>query len=150
MVIANNVTFDFFVADFPLMNLNDLINVTKILSHVDVSKLQKHKKDDFFIGFAHIKAFIDNHYDCLAVTDIELAIAVNRTSKVPQLMLKGHVSLKDYVDGEIVHKPLGVVFLGKNKNGKMTKFFFKFVMWRGTRTLSIRVFLFILTIAKGI
>ena len=101
------------------------LNVTKILSTIDVSKLQLNNKDDFMIGFAHIKVFINNYYDCLFVIDIELALAVNRNSKVPQSMMKGQVSLKDYVDGEIVHKPLGVVFLGKNKNRKMTKFLFQ-------------------------
>ena len=103
---ANNVAFDFSVANFPLMNLNDLINVAKILSTADVSKLQVNRKEDFLIGFAHIKVFIHNYYDCLAMTDIELAMVVNRTSKVPQSMLKGKGSLKDYEDGEIIHKPL--------------------------------------------
>ena len=119
------MAFDFSVVDFPLMNLNDLINVVKILSTVDVSKLQVNNKDDFLIGFARIKVFIDNYYECLAVMNIELAMAVTRTSKVPQLTLKGLGSLKDHNDGEIIHKPLGVVFLGKNKNNKMTKFLFQ-------------------------
>lgn len=52
-------------------------------------------------------------------------MAVNKTSKVPQSMLRGQGSLKDYNDGEIVHKPLGVVFLEKNNNKKMTKFIFQ-------------------------
>lgn len=54
------------MADSPLMNLNNLINVAKILSDVDVSKLQVNSKEDFLIGFSHIKVFIDNYYDCLA------------------------------------------------------------------------------------
>lgn len=39
VVCANNVASDFFVADFPLMNLNDLIYVAKIISEVDASKI---------------------------------------------------------------------------------------------------------------
>ena len=57
VVRANNVAFGFTRADFPLMNLNDLINVAKILSNVDVSKLQMTNKEDFLLGFAHIKLF---------------------------------------------------------------------------------------------
>lgn len=41
MVRANNVSCYFLVVDFPLMNLNDLINVLKILSYVNVLKLQE-------------------------------------------------------------------------------------------------------------
>lgn len=42
------------------MNLNDLITVTKFFSFEDVSNLTDSKKDDFLIGFAHTKVFIDN------------------------------------------------------------------------------------------
>lgn len=82
-VRANNVACNFSVADFPLMNLDDLITVTNFLISIDVLKLLDSNKDDFLIGFTHIKVFIDNYFDCLAVTEIELAMAVNRTSKVP-------------------------------------------------------------------
>lgn len=40
-------------------------------------------------------------------------------------MLKGQGSLKNFEDGEIVLKPLGVVFVGKNKHNKVTKFIFQ-------------------------
>lgn len=56
------------------MNPNDLIIVANILSEVDVSKLQVNNKEDFLLGFAHIKLFIDNYYDCLALTDVELTL----------------------------------------------------------------------------
>lgn len=82
MVRKNNVACDFSVADFSLMNINDLINGMKTLTTFDVSMLQENNKDDFLIGFSHIKVFIDNYYDCMEVMDIELAMAVNRTSKV--------------------------------------------------------------------
>ena len=38
-VRANNVVFNFSVADFPLMNIHDLITVGRILKGVDVSRL---------------------------------------------------------------------------------------------------------------
>lgn len=48
VVRANNVACDFSMVDFPLMNLNDLSNVAKILSDIDVSKLQMTSKRRFF------------------------------------------------------------------------------------------------------
>lgn len=50
---------------------------------------------------------------------------MGRTMKVPQSMLKGQGSLKNFQDGEICVKPLGVLFVGKNKNQKITKFLFQ-------------------------
>ncbi|CAI9294637.1 unnamed protein product [Lactuca saligna] len=66
-------------------------NILRVLSNVDVMKLPEKNQDDFLIGVAHIKVFIDNYYDFLAITDIELAIAINKTSKVPQSLLKGKI-----------------------------------------------------------
>ena len=99
VVRANNVACDFSVVDFPLMNMNDLINVANILRSVDVSKLQVNNKEDFLIGLAHIKLFIDKYYDCLALTDVQLAIAMGCQVKVPLLLLKGQGNLKDFDDG---------------------------------------------------
>lgn len=66
------------------MNLNELITVPKILNVVDVSKITETNKDDFFfIGYAHLKAFLDSYYDYLAIIDIDLALAMNKTLKVP-------------------------------------------------------------------
>lgn len=102
------------------MNLNDLIMVMKILTIVDVSKIAKTNKDDFVIGFANVKAFLNRYYDYLAITDIDLALAINKTSKVPQCLLKVKLNIDDFEDGEIIHQPLGVVFLGKNKREQLT------------------------------
>lgn len=44
------------MADFPLMNLNDLITVTMFLSSIDVSKLPDSNKDDF-LWESHIYKF---------------------------------------------------------------------------------------------
>ena len=107
------------------MNLNNMVIVTTFLSNVDVTKLLEDNKDDFLIDFAHTKVFIDSYYDCLTIIDIELAIAMNKTSKFPQSLLKGKINIDKYEDGDIVLKPLGVVFLGKNNNQIMTKFFIK-------------------------
>lgn len=122
---ANNVACDFLMVDFPMMNLNDLVNVEKILCTFDVSKMQVNNKEDFLIGFTYIKQFIDNYYYCLAMINVELALEMNRTVAVPQKMLKGQGSLKNFEDGEIVLKPLGIVFVGKNKQSKATKFLFQ-------------------------
>lgn len=41
MVRANNVAFEFTIIDFLLMNLNDLIIVSKILCEVDSSQVAR-------------------------------------------------------------------------------------------------------------
>ena len=113
------------MADFPLMNIHDLICVARIMKGTDFSKLQLTSKKDFLIGFAHIKLFIDNYYEYLALTDLELALAIGKQITVTQSMLKSQASLKSYEDGEICLKPLGIVFVGKNKKGMITKFLFQ-------------------------
>lgn len=113
----------FLDANFPPLKLKDFINVTRILSSANFSKLQENNKDDLLIVFAYIKVFIANYYDCLSIRCIELEMAVKRTSKVPQSLLKEKTDLSKYVNGEIVHQPLGVVFQGKINNGKTTMFF---------------------------
>ena len=50
------------------------------------------RKEDSLIGFAHIKLFIDNYYEYLALTDVELAMAVGKQITVPQSMLKSQAS----------------------------------------------------------
>lgn len=107
------------------MNLNDLIGVAKILKGVDTSKLHITDKEDFLLGFSHIKLFLDNYYDCFAMIDVELALTLVKQVTVPQSLLKGAKNLKNYDDGEIFLKPLGIVFVGKNKNNNITKFLFK-------------------------
>lgn len=83
-------------------------------------KITESNKDDFVIGFYHIKAFLDSYYDCLAITYIDLALEINKTSKVPQSILKGKLNIDEFEDGEIIYQPLGVVFLGKNKREQLT------------------------------
>lgn len=122
---ANNVAFNFSVADFPLINLNDLISVARILKGVDISNLQMKNKEEFLIRYVDIMLFIDNYYDFLPLIDVELALAKGKQVSVPQSMLKGQGSLKTYEDGEICTKPLGIVFTWKNKKGKDTKFLFQ-------------------------
>ena len=85
---ANNVSCDISVADFPLMNLNDLIQVALILKDMDASQLQATDKDVLRLGFGHIKIFIDNYYDCLALTDLELASALRKEVKVAMEVTK--------------------------------------------------------------
>ena len=120
----NNVAFDFSIDDFPLMNLNDLIQVANILKVMDASKIQGTSKEVLRLGLGHIKLFIDNYYDCLALTDVELALSMRKEIMVPQSVLKIQVDLKMYVDGEISLKPFGIFFVGKSKKGKETKVLF--------------------------
>lgn len=89
---ADNVVTDFSVADFPLMNLNGLIQVARILKGVDHMKLQGTSKEGFVLGHAHVKLFIDNYYDCLALSDIEMELAIRRKVTVSQSIQKNSLS----------------------------------------------------------
>ena len=60
------------------MNLHELLCVEKILKFVDVLKSQVTNKEDFLLGFAQIKVFIDGYYGALALTSIELATTLGR------------------------------------------------------------------------
>lgn len=99
------------------MNLNDLITVSKILCNVDISRAAAKNRKAFIIGYTHIKSFIDCNYGYLAVNNIDLAMADNKTSKVPQSLLKGRLNINEFEDGEIIHKAISVVFQGKNRRG---------------------------------
>lgn len=84
VVRANKGPFEFSIAEFPLMNLNDLIRVEYILKEIDASKLQNTYKEELHLGFSYIKVFIDNYYDCRALTDVELAASIGKEIIVPQ------------------------------------------------------------------
>lgn len=57
----------------------------------------------------------------MVTTYIDLALAINKTSKVPQSISKGKLNINDFEDGTIIHQPLGVVVLGENIREKITK-----------------------------
>lgn len=78
VVRVNKVPFEFSIVDFPLKSLNDLIQVAYILKDIDASKLQNTSKEDLHLGFGHIKLFIDNYYDSLALTDVDLDASVGK------------------------------------------------------------------------
>lgn len=60
----------------------------------------------------------------MALTNIDLSIIFNQ-KKVPKVLLKGKISIKDYEDGEIIHDPFEVLFAGKAKKGNKKKFLFR-------------------------
>ena len=124
-VRANNVVFDFSVVDFPLMNLYDLLIIAKIFKSNDYSKLQQVNNKDFMISNENLKIFIDGYYGALASTDINLDTTLGKKVYVPNSRIKNQSLLKNYEDGEICLKPLGIVFVGKNKKGPVTKFLFQ-------------------------
>lgn len=125
VVRENNVVFDFSVAEFPLMNLYDLLIVVKILKSVDYSKLQTVNKEYFIIGFKHLEVFIDGYYGALAETDIDMATTLGNKVSIPKSFIRDQSFLKNYEDGEISLKPMGIVFFGKNKKSIVTKFLFQ-------------------------
>ncbi|KAL7617007.1 hypothetical protein Lser_V15G03290 [Lactuca serriola] len=125
VVRADNKPVDFTIADFPMMNLNDLIQVALILKEMEENKFNRYDTNVFKFGFAHIKKFIDNYYDCLALTDEELASVRGKQVTVPWESTLSQIELKKYSDGEICLKPFGMVFAGKDTKGKPKKFLFK-------------------------
>lgn len=50
VVRGNNVAFEFTIVDFPLMNLDDLITVTKILCNVNGSKVAGENRSESLLG----------------------------------------------------------------------------------------------------
>ena len=116
---------EFTVADFPLMNTYDLINVALILKDKSFSFLQETEPDVFSLGCRHIKIFLENYFECLAQTDVELATVKGFDITAPMAPTKKQVELKKYEDGEICLKPLGIVFAGKDKAGRAKRFLFQ-------------------------
>ena len=57
--------------------------------------------------------------------DVELALEMGKQVSMPISMFKGIGSLKNYEHGEICLNPLGIVFIGKNKKGRNTKYLFQ-------------------------
>lgn len=75
MIKSSGKVRDFTIAKFPLMNLYDLIQIALLLKDKSFSYLQETEPDVFKLGCRHIKVFIENYFECLAQTDVELATA---------------------------------------------------------------------------
>lgn len=69
--------------------------------------------------------FLDCYHEHLAITDIDLAMAINKTAKVPQSLLKGRMNIDRFEDREIIHDAFGIVFQRKNKKITLMKFLFE-------------------------
>lgn len=108
VVSVNNVLFDFNIAEFPLMNLNDLITIT-ISWEIWVNPKIKDKAL-YIIGYGHIKIFLDRYYAYLALIKIDLSTSANKKLKVLNALLEGKINTDDYEDGEIINQPVGVFF----------------------------------------
>lgn len=72
------MAFEFTIAGFPLINLNDLIIVSDILGNMGASKVTKENKHAFILGCAHIKAFLECYFDYLAISDIDQSILTSQ------------------------------------------------------------------------
>lgn len=121
VVRANYTLYKFTIVDFPLMNLNDLITVTKIMGDMNNDRVQD--KASYIIRYSHIKSFVC-YYAHLSLTDFEFPTTFNKKLKVPMSIFKGNLNADDYEDGEILMKSKGVMFQGKNMKGGKKKYFF--------------------------
>lgn len=107
------------------MNVYDLIQVALLLKDKNASHLQGTDPQVFRLGLALIKIFIDNYYEYVDLTDVELATAKWLEVKDPMEVSKTQVALKKFADREICLNPFGYVFAGKDKNGKTKRFLFQ-------------------------
>ena len=121
---ANGNVCKFTIAYFPLMNLYDLIQVALLLKERSFSYLQNTDLDEYKLEVTHIKIFIENYYECLALTDVELSTTKGLEITAPMAPSKTQADLKKYVDGKIYLKSFGLVFSGKDKPGKSKWFLF--------------------------
>lgn len=119
IVRANNSLCKFTIADFPVMNLNYLITITKILGDVNNDKVQDRASN--IIGYSHTKSFIYYYFPHLELTNFEFSTSSKKNPKFPNSILKGKMNIDDYEDGEIIMKPKGVVFQGKDMKGGKNK-----------------------------
>ena len=130
---------EFTVADFPLMNTYDLINIALMLKDKSFSFLQDTEPDVFNLGCKHIKVFLENYFECLAQTDVELATVKGFDITAPMAPTKKQTELNKYEDGEICLKPLGIFLQEKIKLEELKDFYFKLVKWRDTQIHNIRI-----------
>ncbi|CAI9263004.1 unnamed protein product [Lactuca saligna] len=75
VIRSSGKTCDFTIVDFLLMNLYNLIEVALLLKDKSFSFLQDTEPDVFKHGSQHIKIFIENSFECLDQSDVELATA---------------------------------------------------------------------------
>lgn len=119
-VVTDNAC-EFTIANFPLMNLNDLITLAYMIKTLD-DKYVTNKKV-YVIGYAYLKNYIDFYFAHLGLFDFEITKTYNKPEKNPKTTIDD-VDLEQYDDGEILLKALGVVFQGKKIKGKQKKHFF--------------------------
>ena len=59
------------------------------------------------------------------MTDVKLSTVLGKEVKLAMEVTKSQAELKKYSNREICLKPLGLVFAGKDKNGKAKRFLFQ-------------------------
>ncbi|CAI9282257.1 unnamed protein product [Lactuca saligna] len=131
VVHANKMLFELTISYFPLMNVN--VNVSTALLMDDLKNTDIPDKTTYVLRYGHLKTFVDAYVVHLALTDIDLSTHFKIRLKVPKALLKEKISIKDYEDGDIVHDPLGVVFIGKGEKDNIKKFYFMSMMLKDTR-----------------
>ncbi|CAH1435832.1 unnamed protein product [Lactuca virosa] len=91
----------------------------------DLKKTDIPDKTTYVLGYGHLKTFLDAYFAHLATIDIDLSTDFNISLRVPKPLLKGKISIKDFEYGEIMHDPLGYVFIRKGKKESRKKFLFR-------------------------
>lgn len=100
---------EFALADFPLLNPNDLINLLKTLLTITMNQVQHN------VVIQHIQSCLMFYYSKLSAMDYVLAKRFSKSVASPNSKLKG---LQAFKDGKILQDDWGVMFVHPENNFK--------------------------------
>ncbi|KAI3679592.1 hypothetical protein L2E82_51130 [Cichorium intybus] len=114
---AYEVESRFTIANFPIMNPMDFIQILDLLQRNDAA----HAAMSVVMIKNHILGFLNNYLLRFAKHDIELCSYYKQLVNTPPVVVR---NISRFKNGEILDEPYGVVFKGlRNENEVMIKFF---------------------------
>ncbi|KAI3680398.1 hypothetical protein L2E82_50385 [Cichorium intybus] len=114
---ANNDESRFTIADFPIMNQMDFIQILELLRSGEAAQAGL----TVIAVSSHIMGFLNNYLMRFAKHDIELCSFYRQPLNTPPIVVRNITRFKN---GEIIDEPYGVVFKGlRNETEVMIKFF---------------------------
>lgn len=119
VIRVENSVYEFTIVDFLLKNLNYLVTFAYMIKTLD-DKYVTDKKV-YVIRYSYLKNYIDCYLAHIGLFDFEIAKVYNEAEK-PKITID-NVNLKQYANGELILKPLGVVFQGQKIKGKQKESF---------------------------
>ncbi|KAI3790817.1 hypothetical protein L2E82_04158 [Cichorium intybus] len=114
---ANDDESKFTIADFPIMNPMDFIQILDLLQSGEAAQAGL----PVFAVNSHVMGFLNNYLMRFAKHDIELCSYYRQPLNTPPIVVRNITRFKN---GEIIDEPYGVVFKGlRNDTEVMIKFF---------------------------